>query len=373
MALTQAQRDAIKANLNLDTLDTYASNPDSLIEQMTHEQLLEGLKCGTLSLEQLNYLFLAGFLSTQKALAESRAYTDAQINSKANFCNILASDSGQLLQYRPQADGTCKIYYGIEPPANLQNQYIDPINGNDSNSGSRASPLRTIVHAIDRLPTGSRASIHLEESTQHYWKSTDRRSIDKTIYFYTYGSGTDAAQAQWNPDLSGWAWFGWQNAPKATIEFIHDGLIGGSEPGKHKAGQIEVLNGYSVFFAGIRFKTPPDVNMTNQPFWRSPISGNGDIILIDGAIDADQLPLFGSSPDQQPRITLDSVDVAGASPLFVLGSGGKITVAAYERPVGKANPQGFLFNNGASIASYSSKVQSRSTAVPVSPNFDANF
>ena len=376
MALTQAQRDAIKANLNLDTLDTYASNPDSLIEQMTPEQLLEGLKCGTLSLEQLNYLFFLGFTATEKALAESKAYTDGkttELADKLNFCNALSPRSGNLLQADLQPDGTCKIYYGIEPPANLKNQYVDPINGNDSNSGTRASPLRTIVHAIDRLPTGSRASIHLEESTQHYWKSTDRRSIDKTIYFYTYGSGTDAAQAAWNADLSGWPWFGWQNAPKAAIEFIHDGLIGDSEPGKHKAGQVDVLNGYSAIFAGVKFKTPPDINMTNQPLWRAAMTGNGDIILTDCAVDADQLPLFSSSPDQQPRITLDVVDVVGAAPLFVLGSGGKITVAAYERPAGTANPQGFLFNNGASIASYSSKVQNRSTAVPVSPNFDANF
>ena len=101
MALTQAQRDAIKANLNLDTLDTYASNPNSLIEQMTLEQLLEGLKCGTLSLEQLNYLFFLGFTATEKSLAESKAYTDGkttELANKLNFCNALSPRSGNLLQ-----------------------------------------------------------------------------------------------------------------------------------------------------------------------------------------------------------------------------------------------------------------------------------
>ena len=103
------------------------------------------------------------------------------------------------------------------------------------------------------------------------------------------------------------------------------------------------------------------------------MTGNGDIILVDCAADVQALPLFGSSPDQQPRITFNTVDVVGSSPLFVLGSGGKITVAAYGRPVGSANPQGLLFNTGLPVANYASRVQNRSTAIPSSPNFDANF
>ena len=376
MALTQAQRDAIKAALNLDTLDTYASNPDSLIEQMTPEQLFEGLKCGILSLEQLNYLFFLGFTATEKALAESKAYTDGkttELANKLNFCNALSPRSGNLLQADVQPDGSCKFYYGIKPPANLANQYVDPVNGRDSNDGSRASPLRTILRAIDNLPTGTRAAIHLHEDIVHYLKSSERISLDKDIYFYTYGPDTDIAQATWDTDLSGWGWYGWQNSPKALIEFVNDALLGVSEPGKHKSNCLEVLNGQTMHFLGIKLVTGPDVNMTNQPFWRAAMTGNGDIILTDCAADVQALPLFSSSPDQQPRVTMDVVDVTGSSSLFVLGSGGKITVAAYDRAVGSANPQGFLYNNGLPIASYTGKVQNRLTAVPVSPNFDANF
>ena len=376
MALTQAQRDAIKANLNLDTLDTYASNPDSLIEQMTPEQLLEGLKCGTLSLEQLNYLFFLGFTATEKALAESKAYTDGkttELANKLNFCNALSSRSGNLLQVDGQPDGSCKFYYGIEPPANLANQYVDPVNGQDSNDGSRASPLRTILRAIDNLPTGTRAAIHLHENAAHYLKSSERRVLDKEINFYTYGPDTDIAQATWDTDLSGWGWHGWQNSPKARVEFVNDALIGGIEPGKHKSNCLEVLNGVTLHFAGIKFVTGPDINMTNQPFWRAAMTGNGDIILVDCAADVQALPLFSSSPDQQPRITMNVVDITGSYYLFVLGSGGKITVAAYERPIGKVNQQGLLFNTGLPVADYASRVQNRSTTIPVSPNFDANF
>jgi hypothetical protein len=373
MALTPEQRQSIYDAIVLGDLDEYASNPDSLIEEMTPEQIKQGLTCGTLKLEQLNFLLLRGLLATQKAEAESKAYTDAQIGARANFCQILASDSGQLLQYRNQPDGSCKIFYGIEPPANLANQYVDPVNGQDSNVGTRASPLRTIKYAMERLPQGTRGRIHLHEDATHYLKSSERTLLDKTLYFSTYGPDTDVAQATWDADLSGWEWFGWQNSPKARIEFIADGLIGGSEPGKHKAQCLEILPGYSITFMGILFVTAADVNMTTQPYWRSAMSGNGDITLIDCAINADTLPMWGTSPDQQPRVVLDIVDVTGASPLFVLGSGGKMTVAAYERPIGSVNPQGLLYNNGLPIADYTAKVSARSAAVPISPNFDANF
>ena len=372
MALTPAQRQAIYDAIVMGDLDNFASNQNSLIEEMTPDQIKQGLTCGALKLEQLNFLLLRGLLASQKAEAESKAYTDAQILDKANFCTILSGDSGQLLQYRNTPQG-CRIYYGVEPPANLANQFVDPVNGRDTNNGSRASPLRTIARALDNLPTGTRASIRLHEDAIHYLKSSERRSLDKTVWFYTYGSDTDSAQAQWDADLSGWSWFGWQNAPKAQIEFVNDALIGGSELGKHKAGHLEILNGQSLHLMGVKLVTAPDVNMTSQSFWRSALSGNGDIIMVDCAIDAQSLPVFGSSPDQQPRITLNAVDVVGSSPLFVLGSGGKIAVAAYGRPAGRTNPQGLLYNSGLPIASYAGKVQDRLTAVPASPNFDANF
>lgn len=372
MVLTPAQRQAIYDAINLGALDNYASNETSLIEQMTPAQIKQGLTCGTLKLEQLNFLILRTMLAAKKAEDESKAYTNAQILDKANFCTILSGDSGQLLQYRNTPQG-CRIYYGIEPPANLANQYVDPVNGRDSNDGSRASPLRTIARALDNLPTGTRASVHLHEDAIHYLKSSERRVLDKAVRFYTYGPDTDNAQAQWDTNLSGWGWYGWQNAPKAQIEFVNDNLIGGSEPGKYKAGHLEILNGQSLHLTGVKLVTAPDVNMSNNPFWRSVLSGNGDIVMTDCAIDAQSLPVFGSSPDQQPRIILNTVDVVGSSPLFVLGSGGKITVTAYGRPVGSANPQGFLYNNGLPVASYTGKVQNRSTAVPVSSNFDANF
>ena len=203
MALTQAQRNAIKANLNLDTLDTYASNPDSLIEQMTPEQLLEGLKCGPLSLEQLNYLFFLGFTATEKALAESKAYTDGkttELANKLNFCNALSPRSGNLLQIDQQADGSCKFYYGIEAAADTANLHVSN-SGNDANAGTKASPLKTKAEAFRRNKPGTAFTVHLDESHPHYWGSneaTELLSYNQSVSFIPYGDIFESAKAQ-NP------------------------------------------------------------------------------------------------------------------------------------------------------------------------------
>ena len=72
MALTQAQIQAILSGINPADMDGFASNPDSVISTMTAEEFKQGLECGTLSLEDLNYLFLYGFLATQKSLEVSK-------------------------------------------------------------------------------------------------------------------------------------------------------------------------------------------------------------------------------------------------------------------------------------------------------------
>ena len=373
MALTQAQRDAIFAGIDLNAIDDFASNPDSLIEIMSNDDYKQGLKCGKLSLEQLNYLFLAGFLSTQKALAESRAYTDAQIDSKANFCNILASDSGQLLQYRPQPDGTCKIFYGVTPPANLQNQYVDPVNGDDSNAGTRASPLRTIARAMGNLPEKTRGNIHLIDNAVHYAPSSTRQSLHKDITLYPYGAATDAAQAAWDTDASGWPWFGWQNAPKFTVQFVYDNVRGVAEPGKMLG--IGWLNeeGSTLTIYGGRLISPQQSNVTAVPYWQSCIGGSGTVIMYDSELVAEQFPIFGSTPSANPTHSLEAVSISGAAPIFELGSGGKMNTSVYVRTAGMQNPQGLLFSVGSQPSDFGARVAHRSTAVPVSPNFIANF
>ena len=84
----------------------------------------------------------------------------------------LSNASGNLLQKRD--DG---LYYGIEPPANLKNLYVDAVNGVDQHpddvvgAGTREKPLKTIEYAISLGGGGTARSILLKENQDHIFKS----------------------------------------------------------------------------------------------------------------------------------------------------------------------------------------------------------
>ena len=283
-------------------------------------------------------------------------------------CKLKSKDAGNLLSCH--ADG---LYYGITPPADVVNQYVDPVNGSDTNAGTRASPLRTIMRALDRLPSGTRGSIHLVDNATHYFPSSQRKYLDKDVYMYPYGAATDAAQATWDVAVSGWQWIGWQNSPKADIAFRYDEERGATEPGKMFGMCITVQQGHYLHLKGINCITPALNNVSAISFWQASISGNGKVVMTDCAANTPKWPLFSSSPEDSPTLSLDAVDHVGAGDVFELGSGGRITVDVFDRPAGTTNPQGLLYNNGASPAYYAGKVHARMTAIPMSPNFNANF
>ena len=282
-------------------------------------------------------------------------------------CKLKSNDSGNLLQCH--ADG---LYYGITPPADLVNQYVDPVNGSDSNAGTRASPLRTIMRALEKLPSGTSGNIHLVDNVTHYFPSSQRKYLDKDITVFPYGAATDAAQATWDVAISGWPWYGWQNSPKATLAFIYD-EVQISDPTRRVGVPLVVNQGHVATFYGIKLVTPTMPNPSLVIYWTASISGNGKIILVDCALDTPQLPLLSSSPNDSPTVSFNSVDAVGAGNVFDLRSSGRMVVDVVTRQTGYANPQGLLFNNGSPGTYFATKVVARMTPVAVSPNFDANF
>lgn len=195
MALTQAQRDAIYADIILGNLDDYASNPDSLIEVMSSEEFKQGLTCGQLSLEKLNYLFAFTMLSIQKALAESKAYAEGLTTALANalnFCNALSPRAGNLLTVDTQPDGSCKFYYGTVAGAEIANLYIDAVAGDDDALGTRAAPMKTIQAALARGSAGVQRYIWLKELQTHI-VYTDKPAVLRggQLNLNPYGTGID--------------------------------------------------------------------------------------------------------------------------------------------------------------------------------------
>ena len=196
MAITQAERDSIIAGIDLNLIDDYASNPNSLIEIMTSAEFKQGLECGNFNLEDLNYLFLFGYMATQKALAESKAYTDSkttQLAQELSLCNALSTREGNLLRVDPQPNGSCKLYYGTRAEDEILNIYIDSSLGSDSNAGTRVSPMRTIQAALARGSAQVERFIWLKELQAHIVDASNAAVLrGGVLNLNPYGAGIDA-------------------------------------------------------------------------------------------------------------------------------------------------------------------------------------
>ena len=137
---------------------------------------------------------------------------------------------------------------------------------------------------------------------------------------------------------------------------------------------MNVNNGTTVTFNGINFATPNQAsNISYYSFWRAAMSGNGKIVCVDCKANLQELPLFSSSPEDSPFISLRVVDITGGANVTEQGSGGRITIEAYDRPAGAVNPQGLLYNNGSAPSYIGSKAGSRATPALISNNYFSNF
>ena len=69
-----------------------------------------------------------------------------KLNPDGTVGVALSKDGGNLLELRK--DG---IYYGNTAPEELRHLHVSSVSGNDSNNGTKESPLRTIQAAVDLL------------------------------------------------------------------------------------------------------------------------------------------------------------------------------------------------------------------------------
>ena len=99
----------------------------------------------------------------------------------------LSGISGNLLSLRD--DG---LYYGTKAKPNLENLYVDAVNGVDQNPdevqgvGTQSNPLRTIAYAMSLLEYGKQHNIFLHESQDHI-VNTQIRDKNNELFFYAYG------------------------------------------------------------------------------------------------------------------------------------------------------------------------------------------
>ena len=277
-------------------------------------------------------------------------------------CKMISADAGNLLSCR--ADG---LYYGTAAPADVVNQYVDPIKGDDNNVGTRLSPLRTIKRAIDRLPSNTSGNnIHLEESAVHIWYSSWNRVADVGIIFRTYGPNTDNAKLLWTAQgTPSWAWHGWEFAPRATINFVADNTWF-VDPTK-KYGQCIQGNSYTnVIFYGIRLVNGGSTGtlQTTNVQWNGVFTGNNSYFeytdcIIEGF--SLQRPLHGSDGPWNHSVQMRSSRLVNTSVwLFLLPSGnGIISLSCSERTNPGTTPGGLEWFSTSTVQEVYDKVANK--------------
>lgn len=166
----------------------------------------------------------------------------------------LSSGSGNLLEVRD--DG---LYYGIVPPADVANLYVDNVSGSDDNPGTRAKPLKTLQAAFNKVQSGQNNTIRLKAGGNFVWPSAvvDGGATRTLMVYddpYIDGDKVQPSTPE-KPSYSGW-WRAALNRPKVTLDFLY------SESNHVYTNRaVSVRNGailscYGIHFVGMGLNQP---------------------------------------------------------------------------------------------------------------------
>lgn len=137
-------------------------------------------------------------LTGAQVVAMLAAMSNAQLAGLA--CKMVSPDAGNLIQCRPNGH-----YYGIEAPANTSNLYFDPSTGDNSNAGTKASPLKTMDEGFRRNNTGTGWNAWLAEGKTHEMRSSWGNFAGQSVIMRPYGSNYDSVIVNNPPASLHWA------------------------------------------------------------------------------------------------------------------------------------------------------------------------
>lgn len=192
---------------------------------------------------------MANVILLQKGDLKSSDFTNDNSNNKEGIGIRLSSDKGNLLQQRKNG-----LYYGIEAPPDTANLYVSSSMGDDSNTGTRTAPLRTIHEAVKRNTVGTRFTIFLYETDVHEWRGSWSYSANGKLWsIYPYGPVTDDVRLR-NP-IGSLQWLRSQELIRPTIRFKYDGskMLGNTEYERNKMSATSTPAQGFYTFHGIVF------------------------------------------------------------------------------------------------------------------------
>lgn len=162
---------------------------------------------------------MANVILLQKGDLKSSDFTNDNSNNEEGIGVRVSPDNGNLLQQRKNG-----LYYGIEAPPDLTNLYVSSSMGDDSNTGTRNAPLKTIREAIIRNNVGTKFNIFIYEDDVHNWHGTwTNIASGKLFTIMPYGSTTDTCRLR--NRVGSWdIWFS-KEIKRPTIKFIYNGQV----------------------------------------------------------------------------------------------------------------------------------------------------
>ena len=158
----------------------------------------------------------------------------------------LSSDTGNLIEARD--DG---LYYGITPPADVANLYVDNVSGSDNNPGTRAAPLQTLAAAFAKVASEQSNTIRLKAGGNFIWPSATVNGGAQrilTVYDDPYIDGDKVQPSTPEKPSYSWIWRKDVNRPTVTLDFTYNSA---NHTYSNKA--VGVNNGGMIVCQGIKF------------------------------------------------------------------------------------------------------------------------
>ena len=225
----------------------------------------------------------AGLKAAIDAVEDSDAQTlSVGVNgisiSNGNTVDVISGGSGNLLQWR--ADGA---YYGIEAAPNTSNLYFHPSAGNNSNTGTKASPLKTMDEGFRRNNTGTGWTAWLAEGVEHEMRSSWGQWTGQSVTMRPYGNNYDSVFVNNPPSTRNWARCA--ELTGATVKWISDTVDSAGRENPRCLVSSGDTPTYTLYSYGITHDTTDAAGYRVSDINNSFINGaNVSFVLMGGGV-----------------------------------------------------------------------------------------
>lgn len=210
------------------------------------------------------------------------------------------------------------VYAGLEAPKNYY--YVDYNKGNDSNEGTKDSPLKTINKAIASITDGTSNVIIFIKDQQTHLVDNSSGTLSKNASFtiMPYGEKADDISSRWGSKVGYTPFACEEYKPYKPLIKIVPNWQTSFEVGTNKYSPTWLSNetGTTVRFQGVRIgvEYPSGRVPTSNLDWRAILNPAGTLYLIECKIenaDSAQNWLLVDDHDKiNPNIYLRDVEVA---------------------------------------------------------------